>query len=51
MSPHEIPGSRDVGVKEYGEWQKSNIDDETPKTAFRQVCEVMLKNRLDLEQV
>lgn len=51
MSPLEIPGPRDAAVKEYGEWQVSNVDNDTLKTAFRQVCDVMIENGLDLEQV
>jgi hypothetical protein len=51
MSPLDIPGHRDVAVKEYGEWQVSNVDNDTLKTAFREVCDVMLENGLDLEQV
>jgi hypothetical protein len=50
MSPLEIPSPRDVAVKEYGEWQV-NVDNDTLETAFRQVCNVMLENGLDLEQV
>ncbi|GIJ89512.1 hypothetical protein Asppvi_008454 [Aspergillus pseudoviridinutans] len=51
ISPLEIPGPRDVAVKEYGEWQISNVENDTLKSAFRQVCDVMLDNGLDLEQV
>lgn len=47
----DIPGPRDVAVKEYGEWQMSNVENDTLKSAFRQVCDVMLDNGLDLEQV
>lgn len=50
-SPFEIPGPRDEAVKEYGAWQVSNVNDDTLKAAFRQVCDVMLENVLDLEQV
>ncbi|OJD24006.1 hypothetical protein ACJ73_04634 [Blastomyces percursus] len=50
-NPLEIPGPRDKAVKEYGEWQVSNVIDDTLKAAFRQVCDVMLENGLDLEQV
>lgn len=35
----------------YGEWQVSNVGDDTLKTAFRNVCDVMLEYGLDLEQV
>ena len=51
MSSLDIPGPRDVAAKEYGEWQMSNVENDTLKSAFRQVCDVMLDNGLDLEQV
>jgi hypothetical protein len=51
LGPLDIPGPRDEAVKEYGEWQVSQVTDDTLKTAFRQVCDVMLENGLDLEQV
>lgn len=51
MSLLEIPGHRDGAVKEYGEWQASNVTDDTLKAASRQACDVMLENGLDLEQV
>lgn len=51
MSPLEIPGLRDVAVKEYGEWQVSNVCNDVLKTAFRPVCDVVLEHGLDLEQV
>jgi hypothetical protein len=35
MSHLEIPGPRDEAVKEYGEWQASNVTDDTLKAAFR----------------
>ncbi|KAI2758251.1 hypothetical protein DTO006G1_6767 [Penicillium roqueforti] len=50
-SPLEIPGSRDEAVREYSEWQVSNVTDDTLKAAFRQVCDLMLEDGLDLEQV
>ncbi|OJD24349.1 hypothetical protein ACJ73_04284 [Blastomyces percursus] len=50
-NPLEIPGPRDKAVKEYGEWQVSNVIDDTLKAAFQQVCDMMLENGLDLEQV
>lgn len=49
--PLEIPGPRDEAVKEYGEWQVSNITDDTLKAAFREICDMMIDNGLDLEQV
>ncbi|CAG8080349.1 unnamed protein product [Penicillium nalgiovense] len=42
---------RDVPVKEYGDWQVSNVENDSPKTVFREACDVMLENGLDLEQV
>ncbi|CAI7637712.1 unnamed protein product [Penicillium palitans] len=49
--PLEIPGPRDEAVKEYGEWQVSNVTDDTLKAAFREICDMMIDNGLDLEQV
>lgn len=51
LSPLDIPGPRDLAVDEYAEWQMSKVDNETLKHAFREVCDVMLENGLDLEQV
>lgn len=51
MGTLEIPGPRDVAVKEYGEWQESNVTNDTLKAAFRQACDAMLEDGLDLEQV
>jgi hypothetical protein len=51
MSSLEFPSPRDVALKEYGEWQMSNVENDALKSAFRQVCDVMLDNGLDLEQV
>ncbi|KAJ9485144.1 hypothetical protein VN97_g8221 [Penicillium thymicola] len=51
MSPLDIPGPRDVAVKEYSEWQESNVINDSLKAAFRQACDVMLEDGLDLEQV
>jgi hypothetical protein len=45
----EIPGLRDVAVKEYSEWQVLNDGDDTLKTVFRRVCDVMLEYGLDPE--
>ncbi|EPS29874.1 hypothetical protein PDE_04824 [Penicillium oxalicum 114-2] len=51
LSPLEIPGATDIAVKEYTEWLVSTVERDTLKAAFRQTCEVMLENGLDLEQV
>ncbi|CAG8290531.1 unnamed protein product [Penicillium nalgiovense] len=50
-SPLDISSLRDVSVKEYGDWQVSNVENDSLKTVFREVCDVMLENGLDLEQV
>ncbi|CAG8122535.1 unnamed protein product [Penicillium nalgiovense] len=49
--PLEIPGLRDIAVKEYGEWQVSNVKNDSLKSAFREVCDMILENGLDLDQV
>lgn len=49
--PLEIPGPRDEAVKEYGEWQVSNVTDDPLKAAFREICDMMIDNGLDLEKV
>jgi hypothetical protein len=51
LSSLDIPRPRDEAVKEYSEWQVTNITDDTLKAAFRQVCDLILENSLDLEQV
>jgi hypothetical protein len=51
VSSLEIPGPRDEAVKEYSQWQVSIVTDDTLKAAFLQVCDLMLENGLDLEQV
>lgn len=38
-------------MKKYSEWQISNVENDTLKSAFRQVCNVILDNSLDLEQI
>ncbi|KAJ5993437.1 hypothetical protein N7451_009161 [Penicillium sp. IBT 35674x] len=51
LSPLEIPGSTDIAVEKYTEWLVSTVERDTLKAAFRQTCDVMLENGLDLEQV
>jgi hypothetical protein len=51
MDSLDIPGPRDLAVKEYSEWQQSHVTDDGLKDAFRQACDVMLDDDLDLEQV
>lgn len=47
----DIPGLRDHAIKEYSEWQQSNVGDEALKAEFAEACEVALQDGLDLEQV
>jgi hypothetical protein len=37
-----IPGFKDVAVKEYGEWLASNVSDDSLKAAFLQACDITL---------
>ena len=47
----DIPGPWDLAVREYSEWQQSNVVDETLKMEFQKACDVALDDVLDLEQV
>lgn len=51
MGPLEIPGFKDVAVKEYGDWLASSVSDDTLKTAFRQACDIMLSDGFGLEHI
>jgi hypothetical protein len=45
------PGPWDLAVKEYTEWQRSNVVDEKLKAEFSRACEVVLEDGMGLEQV
>ncbi|KAM3064619.1 hypothetical protein ACMFMF_011893 [Clarireedia jacksonii] len=47
----EIPGPRDVAVKNYSHWQQSKVNDDILKVEFRKACDITLADGLDLEQV
>jgi hypothetical protein len=47
----DIPGPRDVAVKNYSDWQQSKVNDDILKVEFRKACDVTLADGLDLEQV
>ncbi|KAG4427671.1 hypothetical protein IFR05_016848 [Cadophora sp. M221] len=47
----DIPGLRDVVVKNYSYWQQSNVDDEALKVEFQKACDMTLADGLDLEQI
>ena len=40
-----------MAVRLYSEWQQSNVVDEGLKTEFQKACDVLIDDRLDLEQV
>lgn len=35
----DVPGPRDVALKEYGEWQESNVTNDALEGAFRRACD------------
>ncbi|KAF3390012.1 hypothetical protein DPV78_011859 [Talaromyces pinophilus] len=47
----EIPGPRDVALRNYSEWHASNVDDYELKNDYRKACQVALENGLDLQQI
>lgn len=51
LRPLDIPGLRDIAIKEYCEWQVTNIENDSLKFAFREVCDMMLENGLNLNQM
>jgi hypothetical protein len=46
-----IPGHRDVAVKQYNTWQQSKFNNKALKVEVQKACEVALKDSLDLEQI
>ncbi|KAJ5806676.1 uncharacterized protein N7503_004278 [Penicillium pulvis] len=51
MGPLNIPGLKDVAVKEYGEWLASNVSDDALKAEFRQACDITLSDGFELEHI
>jgi hypothetical protein len=47
----EIPGFKDVAVKEYGEWLPSNVSDDTLKATFLQSRDITLSDGFELEHI
>ncbi|TVY71304.1 hypothetical protein LSUE1_G004473 [Lachnellula suecica] len=47
----DIPGPRDVAVRDYSHWHQSKVNDEILKVEFQKACDVTLADGLDLEQV
>jgi hypothetical protein len=48
VTPLNIPGFKDVAVKEYNEWLASN---DTLKAGFRQACDITLLDGFELEHI
>jgi hypothetical protein len=46
-----IPGLRNVAVKQYTAWHEANVEDDALKAQFRQARDVALANRLDLKLI
>jgi hypothetical protein len=46
-----IPGHRDVAVREYSDWQQSQVHDISLKVEFRKARDAVLAEGLDLELV
>lgn len=47
----DIPGPRDLAVKEYSEWHASKVHDDNLKKDYEKACQVALENGLDLQQI
>lgn len=47
----DIPGLRDVAVREYSAWHETNVADDNLKAQFRQARDVALANGLDLQLI
>lgn len=46
-----IPGFKDIAVKEYSEWLASNVSNDTLKAGFRQACDITLSDGFDPEHI
>ena len=46
-----IAGPWDLAVREYTEWQQSNVVDEKPRAKFSRACEAVLEDGMGLEEV
>ncbi|KAJ6003797.1 hypothetical protein N7540_011192 [Penicillium herquei] len=46
-----IPGLRDVAVREYSGWHAANVADDSLKAQFRQAYDIALANGLDLQLI
>lgn len=46
-----IAGPRETAVREYCKWLESRVTEEAYKADFRNICQVILENHLDLELI
>ena len=46
-----ISGPRETAVREYCKWLESRAVEEAYKADFRNICQVVLENHLDLELI
>lgn len=51
MRPLDIPGYRDLAVKEYSEWLASSVSDDSLKAEFQQVCDIALLDGFGLDHI
>jgi uncharacterized protein YpbB len=51
ITPLVVPSLRDVAMKEYSDWQQSQVNDETLKAEFQKAYELALTDGFDLEQI
>jgi hypothetical protein len=51
MRPLNIPGYRDLAVKEYSEWLARSVSDDSLKAEFQQACDVALLDGLGLDHI
>jgi hypothetical protein len=51
IEPLVVPGLRDIAMKEYTDWQQSQVGDPVWKAEFQKAYEMAMKEGLDLEQI
>jgi hypothetical protein len=51
ITPLTVPGLRDTAVKEYCDWQQSQVGDLEWKAGFQKAYDVAMKHGLDLQQI
>ena len=51
ITPLTVPGLRDAALKEYCDWQQSQVGDLEWKAGFQKAYDVAMKHALDLQQI